>query len=115
MSEPADVFAEVFRLLTPERLLHDPRATGEGISVCVIDSGVERAALEAKFNRDGHTIHPIEGAVFSAASTRPLPYEGQQSTPHGTTVADIILTLRRAFAFIPPTFLAHRAAAKWTW
>jgi hypothetical protein len=93
VSERADVFAEVFRLLTPERLLHDPGATGEGVTVCVIDSGVERAALEAKHNRDGHTIYPITGAVFSAASPEPLPYDGRQSTPHGTTVADIILTV----------------------
>jgi len=93
VSDRADVFAEVFRLLTPERLLNDPRATGEGVTVCVIDSGVERAALEAKFNRDQHTIHPIEGGVFCAASPEPLPYDGHQSTPHGTTVADIILTI----------------------
>jgi subtilisin len=93
VSERADVFAEVFRLLTPERLLHDPRATGEGVTVCVIDSGVERAALEAEHNRDGQTIYPIEGGVFSAASAAPLPYDGHQSTPHGTTVADVILTL----------------------
>jgi subtilisin len=79
--------------LTPERLLHDPRATGEGVTVCVIDSGVERAALETKHNREGQTIYPITGAVFSAASPEPLPYDGHQSTPHGTTVADIILTI----------------------
>jgi hypothetical protein len=93
VSERADVFAEVLRLLTPERLLHDPRATGEGVSVCVIDSGVERAVLEAKHNRDGQSIHPIQGGVFSASSAEPLPYEGRQSTPHGTTVADIVLTI----------------------
>src|SRR5438067_911651 len=33
----SDVFEEVFALLTPERLLHDPRATGEGITVWAID------------------------------------------------------------------------------
>jgi hypothetical protein len=32
-------------------------------------------------------------AIFSAARPEPFPYEGRQSTPHGTTVADIILTL----------------------
>ncbi len=94
-SEP-DVFEEVFRLLTPDRLLRDPRATGEGVRVCVIDSGVERAVLEEKFARQGIELHPIQGAIFpSEANDRsePLPYEGRQSTPHGTTVADIILTL----------------------
>jgi subtilisin len=93
VSDRGDVFAEVFRLLTPERLLHDPRANGEGVSVCVVDSGVERAALEAKFNGAGRPIHRIEGAVFTAAHAAPLPYDGRQSTPHGTTVADIILTI----------------------
>src|ERR1700726_3912692 len=88
----SDVFDEVVALLTPERLLRDPRATGEGVRVCVIDSGVERALLEEKFQRLGQALHPIQGGIFSAAQAEPLPYEGLQSTPHGTTVADIILT-----------------------
>ncbi len=89
---PADVFAEVFALLTPERLLRDPRADGEGVTVCVIDSGVERRLLEDKYSRQGVQIHPIEGGVFSADRATPLPYDGRQSSPHGTTVADVILT-----------------------
>src|SRR5207248_11103884 len=89
----SDVFDEVFALLTPERLLRDPRATGEGVSVCVIDSGVERAVLEEKFRGQGQEIHPIEGGIFTAARPEPLPYTGHQSTPHGTTVADILLTI----------------------
>ncbi|HKI35864.1 MAG TPA: S8 family serine peptidase [Gemmataceae bacterium] len=89
----SDVFDEVFALLTPERLLRDPRATGEGVSVCVIDSGVERSVLEDKSRRLGRAIHPIEGGIFTAASPEPLPYTGHQSTPHGTTVADILLTV----------------------
>jgi subtilisin len=97
MSEPQlprrDVFEEVFALLTPERLLHDPRADGDGVTVCVIDSGVERSVLEEKFRNRGHTLHPIEGGIFSAAGGEPAPYDGHQSTPHGTTVADVILTL----------------------
>jgi subtilisin len=89
----SDVFDELFSLVTPERLLNDPRATGEGVSVCVLDSGVERALLEEKHRRLGRAIPPIEGGIFSAARAEPLPYEGKQSTPHGTTVADIILTI----------------------
>jgi subtilisin len=85
----SDVFDDLFSLTTPERLLHDPRASGAGISVCLIDSGVERSVLEAKF---GAAIKPIEGGVFTASRAEPLPYEGKQSTPHGTTVADILLT-----------------------
>jgi subtilisin len=88
-----DVFDEIFALLSPDRLLHDPRATGEGVTVCVIDSGIDRAVLEAKHRREGKEILPIEGGIFRPDRAEPLPYEGQQSTPHGTTVADIILTL----------------------
>lgn len=84
------VFDEIFHLLTPERLLKDPRATGEGISIALIDSGVERSVLVTKY---GDAIHPIEGAVFRHDSPQPQPYTGHQSSPHGTTVADIILTI----------------------
>jgi hypothetical protein len=97
VSEPPpggqDVFAEVFHLLTPDRLLHDPRADGEGVRVCVLDSGVERAVLEEKFRRQGREIQRIEGAVFAADRPEPRPYDGRQSSPHGTAVADVILTL----------------------
>jgi hypothetical protein len=89
----SDVFDEIFALLTPDRLLRDPRATGEGVAIAVIDSGVERALLEDKFRRQGQELHPIEGGVFTAERPEPSPYDGRQSTPHGTTVADIILTL----------------------
>jgi subtilisin len=85
----ANLFDELFALCTPQRLLHDPRANGEGVSVCLLDSGVERAVLEER-HKD---IYPIEGAIFSADSAEPLPYHGKQSTPHGTTVADILLTI----------------------
>ena len=88
-----DVFDEVLALLTPERLLHDPRATGEGVAVCVIDSGVERSVLEEKFAKLGQAIRPVVGGLFVPRKREPLPYEGHQSAPHGTTVADILLTV----------------------
>jgi hypothetical protein len=86
------VFDEIFALLRPERILTDPRATGEGVAVAVIDSGVERAVLEEKFRSAGKPIRRIEGAVFRPSGP-PAEYTGHQSSPHGTTVADIILTL----------------------
>jgi len=92
-SNNGDVFDDVFALLTPERLLHDPRATGEGVTVCLIDSGVDQAVLEERFRQRGQQIYPIAGGIFTAGSQQPLPYEGKQSTPHGTTVADIVLSL----------------------
>jgi subtilisin family serine protease len=88
-----DLFAEIFSLVTPQRLLHDPRATGEGVAVCVVDSGVEQAVLAEKFARTGQALQPIQGALFTTDGPEPLPYQGHQSSPHGTTVADIILTL----------------------
>lgn len=87
------VFDEVFALLTPERLLQDPRATGEGVRVCILDSGVEQTLLEERARQRGQPLYPIQGGVFLAGHKEPLPYTGQQSTPHGTTVADILLTL----------------------
>jgi hypothetical protein len=86
------IFDDIFALLTPDRLLRDPRADGEGVRVAVIDSGVERALLEEKYRRLGQEIHPIEGGLFRPEGD-PLPYDGKQSSPHGTTVADIILSL----------------------
>ena len=87
------VFDEIFRRVTPDRLLRDPRATGEGVSVAVIDSGVERDLLDEKYRTAGTPIHPIEGAVFTPGVSGPQPYNGHQSSPHGTTVADIVLTM----------------------
>lgn len=84
----SDVFDELFRLITPERLLHDPGASGQGVRVCIIDSGMERSVLEAKHPG----IAPFQGGIFTDDRAEPLPYEGHQSSPHGTTVADIILT-----------------------
>src|SRR5437588_1578503 len=72
----SDVFDQLFALLTPERLLRDPRATGEGVSVCVIDSGMEQAVLTEKFRRHGQEIHPIQGGVFTSDRSAPLPYDG---------------------------------------
>lgn len=92
-NNPTDIFAELLGLLTPERLLLDPRATGEGIRIGVVDSGIERALLEDKFRKRGQEIVPIQGAIFNPGQAEPAPYDGHQSTSHGTTVADIILTL----------------------
>src|SRR5689334_22097380 len=93
MSEARTIFDELFALVTPEKLLRDPRATGEGVVLGVIDSGVDRAQLEASSRERGLAIQPIKGAVFRTDKLEPLPYEGKQSAPHGTTVADIILSI----------------------
>lgn len=84
---------DILDLCSPRRLLRDPRATGEGVSVCILDSGVDRQVLEEKFRRTGQELHPIEGGIFTAEANEPLAYDGKQSTPHGTTVADVLLTI----------------------
>jgi hypothetical protein len=89
----SNVFDDIFALLTPQRLLRDPHANGAGVSVCVVDSGVERSVLEERHRQRGEAVEPIEGGVFVAHQAEPLPYDGHQSTPHGTTVADILLTI----------------------
>jgi hypothetical protein len=90
---PRDVFDEVFSLLDPQRILRDPRASGAGVKVCVVDSGVDRVRLAERCGARGQMLEAIEGAVFREDRPEPLPDLGQVSSPHGTTVADIILTL----------------------
>jgi hypothetical protein len=87
------VFDDVYELLSPHRLLSDPRATGEGVRVAIVDSGVDCESLERRFRAEGIEIGPIEGGVFTPRSPTPLPYTGRHSAPHGTTVADIVLTI----------------------
>lgn len=84
-----DLLEAVRALVTPERLLRDSRATGAGVSVCVIDSGMDESLLRARHAE----LLPIRGGLFRPGAAEPVPYDGRQSTPHGTTVADIILTL----------------------
>jgi subtilisin len=90
---PSDVFDEVFRLLDPERILRDPRASGAGVKVCVVDSGIDREQLLARHQAQGLSPAAIEGAVFREDRPEPLPDNGRASSPHGTTVADILLGL----------------------
>lgn len=97
MTDPSpssgDVLGEALALFTPSRLLGDPRATGEGVRVALVDTGVDRKVIESRCRARGAALHPIQGAIFLPNRPAPLPYEGHQSSPHGTTVADIILTL----------------------
>jgi subtilisin len=95
------VFDDLRALLTPARLLHDPQATGAGVRVAVLDSGADRALLASRHPG----MKPLEGGVFVADQSQPLPYLGQQSSPHGTTVADILITLApQAELFIADVF-----------
>ncbi len=92
MAAPA-FFDDLFERLAPGRLLADPRATGAGVPIAVIDSGVERDLLVEKYAKLGTPISHIDGAVFRPGSPTPSAYDGKQSSPHGTIVADIILSI----------------------
>jgi subtilisin len=85
-----DPFDDILALVRPERLLRDPRATGQGVRVAMLDTGVDRAILEAKHPQQRGVI---EGGEFRGDQAEPAAFTGQPSAPHGTTVADIILTL----------------------
>lgn len=85
----SEVFDQLMALVRPERLLDDPRATGEGVRVCVVDSGLDRARLAERHPG----MNPVEGAVFREDRLDVLPDPGTPSSPHGTTVADIILAV----------------------
>ncbi|MFO0878869.1 MAG: S8 family serine peptidase [Gemmataceae bacterium] len=95
MSEPGagdDLLAGLLHGLHPDRLLAHPRATGEGVRVALIDSGVDRARLQQRQQSRGFELVPIEGAIFREDTLEPVPDEGRTSSPHGTTVADIVLS-----------------------
>jgi subtilisin family serine protease len=84
-----EFFDDLRRLMTPERVLRDPRATGAGVRVALLDSGADQSLLAARHL----AMTPLRGGLFFADRAEPLPYEGKQSSPHGTTVADIVLSL----------------------
>lgn len=81
-----NVFDELFARLTPDSLIRDAAANGEGITIAVVDSGIDRSVIET---RHPHA-KPIEGAIFAPAFA---PYLGKQSSIHGTIVADILLRI----------------------
>jgi subtilisin len=79
---------EAFALLTPDRLLRDPHADGRGIRIAVVDTGIDRTVLAER--HPGH--EPIETYSLRGTS-EPVRDDRPPSSPHGTTVADIILKL----------------------
>jgi hypothetical protein len=93
VSKAGDVFEDILDLLSTRDPLASTQASGQGVRVCVIDSGVDRARLAEGLAKEGVEPGPIEGAVFREDRNEPLPDEGRPSSPHGTTVADIIFRI----------------------
>jgi len=71
----------------PAVLLADPSATGAGIRVAIIDTGVDAETLACR-----HGEHTIERLRFLPDRLVPTPVIGPPSNLHGTTVADILLS-----------------------
>jgi subtilisin family serine protease len=83
------VFEEFFALLRPERLLADPAADGRGVRVCLVDTGVQTAVVQQRHPRA--TL--VEAALFREDRPEAQPDPGTPASPHGTTVADIVLRI----------------------
>jgi len=86
---PGDPFEALLALLRPEQLLHHPCARGAGVRIAIIDSGIDRVRLQQHWP----DLPAIEGALFRDDCPEPLPDHDRASSPHGTTVADIVLRL----------------------
>lgn len=86
-----DPLADVLAALDPARLLAHPAATGAGVRVGVVDSGVERETLLARSRRGLYPAPQLEGVILRPDGGTD-PYDGRQSGPHGTVVADAILS-----------------------
>lgn len=99
----ADFFSDLLAIIHPDRLLHDVRANGAGVRVAVIDSGVDSAMLAERHSFV--TERAIPGVVIPAVRSAPVTAAGPPSSPHGTTVADIVLTIApRAEVFSADVF-----------
>ncbi len=89
MAGANNFFDRLLEQLHLSQILTDPHATGAGVKVGVIDSGIEQSVIREKHPQS----LPITGVIYRPESVKPLAYDGHQSGPHGTVVADIILTL----------------------
>ncbi|MCS7160867.1 MAG: S8 family serine peptidase [Gemmatales bacterium] len=90
MSTSGDFVKELSRLLDRERLLSDSLASGAGVRVAILDTGVDVTTLRARCHERGQEPPRIEEFLVQA-SGEIVPHMGRHSAPHGTTVADIIL------------------------
>lgn len=82
--------AELRRAVTLADLWSDPAAQGQGVRIGVIDTGIDPALLAHHAAQRGG---PPPRAVAIDLATGGAAPQPMPSAPHGTTVADIILTL----------------------
>ena len=90
---PTDFFASFPELVNLERLLQNPGARGEGVRVAIIDSGIDQEILTRRCRERGYSLKPVEGGLFTSDQSPPAPGLARPGSPHGTTVADIVVSL----------------------
>ncbi len=88
MSEPSNSVQTWFDALDLAGLLAHPAASGAGVRVAVIDTGLDPAALGRV-----HAARIADAVRFTADTREPLPASPTPGNPHGTTVADVLLSL----------------------
>lgn len=81
------------RAVSPADLWNDPAALGQGVRVGVIDTGVDVESLRWSASRRGQPPPRILKVNLTSGVADEL---APASAPHGTTVADIILTIAPA-------------------
>ena len=89
MTSDVDPYQMLLDGWSASRVIDDPLATGDGVRLAVIDTGIQRSLIAQRWPM----AKPIPGVVFEAGSALPNDDDGQHSAPHGTTVADIVLRL----------------------
>lgn len=76
-----------FAQWTATALLHDPRADGRGVTIVMADTGIDRDVIRGR-HPDHRPFRSFRYAPGTIAESADPP-----SGPHGTTVADILLTI----------------------
>lgn len=72
--------------------LANPELNGAGVRIALLDTGVNLEELKAQALRRGGPLPQVSCWRFQAGMHQPTLAPGTGSAPHGTTVADVLLT-----------------------
>ncbi len=73
-------------------LVGNPLADGSGVNIALIDTGVNAGKLQKKFDGKGLQFNSIVNALFKPNGIVDYSSTAHPMLPHGTVVADILLT-----------------------
>jgi len=73
-------------------LLSNPLADGRNVNIALIDTGVNAGKLQKKFDAKGVEFNTIINALFKPEGIVDYSSNAPPVLPHGTVVADILLT-----------------------